>query len=438
MRKLPIFSCRILLFALVSSAAALGQRPINLPGNEQSIGFMVDNKDDLMVLICTLREQEYSHAKNPNAPALLDLWPRAIDTLNRAIAVPDYHGLSKQELNAALGYALFMEGRFAEAVDADRKAVTYGGSPSASYNLVLADLKLAALDDARKDLQQGIQSGGTPRVDLTPLSGLIDSAAAAAKLSAHAQDHYSQAGYAGSSTDFVAAAKLQPDRGRLFASAGLSMLQHGNYELAMKYFNLAVERSSPKDPLPYIGLAETECHRKRWENADVDYSLAIYIDPKSLEARMSQAECLKLRGNWTGEEALLKDMLKIAPDNPEVLNGYGYELTMHNERLPEALSMVQRAVTASPTNGNYLDSLAWTQFKLGQVAQSMQTIQAASHSTPKNPAVLEHYGDIALANHDPTSASAAWSALLKIATDPEQKTRVHAKLAKLGTARAAP
>jgi Tfp pilus assembly protein PilF len=153
---------------------------------------------------------------------------------------------------------------------------------------------------------------------------------------------------------------------------------------------------------------------------------------------MSHAQCLKLRDDWTEQEAVLKDMLKIAPDNPDVLNGYGYELTLHGERLPEALSMIERAVTASPANGSYLDSLAWAQFKLGQLAQAMQSIQAASHAEPKSTTILEHYGDIALANHDPTSASAAWSALLKIPTDTEQKTRVHAKLTALGTARAAP
>ncbi len=438
LRKLRILSCGILLFTLVSSSVALAQRPINLPGNEQSIAFLVDDKDDLMVLIHTLREQEYSRAKNPNAPAPLDMWPSAVGALNRAISFPDFHGLSEQMLNGALGYALFMEGRFTEAAVADRKALTYGGSPSVSYNLVLADIKLAALEDARKDLQQGIQLGGTPRVDLTPLSGLVDNAAAAGKLFAHAADLYSQSDYVGSSTAFIAAAKLEPENGRLFANAGLSMLQRNAYDLAMKYLNLAAERSSPYDPLPHIGLAETECHQKRWENAEEEYALAIDADPTSLQARISHADCLKRKGDWTEQEAVFKDMLRLAPDNPDILNGYGYELTMHGERLPEALSMIQRAVTASPTNGNYLDSLAWAQFKLGQLAPAMQSIQAASHSTPKDPTMLEHYGDIAVANHDPTSASASWNALLKISTDPEQKTRVQKKLGALGSARAAP
>jgi len=427
----------MLLLTLLSSSVALGQRPINLPGNEQSIAFMADDKDDLMVLLRTLREQEYSRAKNPNAPAPLDMWPYAVGALNRAIALSDYHGLSKQMLNGALGYALFMEGRFTEAAVADRKALTYGGSPSVSYNLVLTDIKVASLDGARTDLQQGIQLGGKPSVDLTPLSGLIDNAAAAAKLSAHAADLHSQTDCGGSAADYVAAAKLQPDNGRLFANAGLCMLERSDYDLAVKYFNLAVQRSSPLDPLPHIGLAETECHRKRWDNADGEYALAIDTDPTSLQARISHAECLKRKGDWTEQEAVLKDMLKIAPDNPEVLNGYGYELILHGERLPEALSMIQRAVTASPTNGSYLDSLAWAQFKMGQLAEAMQSIQAASHDTPKNPTILEHYGDIALANHDSASASAAWSALLKISTDPEQKARVQKKLGALGSARAA-
>jgi tetratricopeptide (TPR) repeat protein len=365
------------------------------------------------------------------------MWPYAIDSLNRVTAVSDYHGLSKQMLNAALGYALFMEGRFTEAVAADRKALTYGGSQAASYNLVLADIKVAALEDARKDLQQGIQLGGKPNVDLTPLSGLINSAAAAAKLSAHAAELHSQADYGGSATEYVAAAKLQPDNGRLFANAGLCMLERNDYDLAVKYLNLAAQRSSPLDPLPHIGLGDTECRRKRWDNADGEYALAIDTDPTSLQARISHEECLKRKGDWTEQEAVLKDMLRIAPDNPEVLNGYGYELALHGERLPEALSMIQRAVTASPTNGSYLDSLAWAQFKLGQLEQAMQTIQAASHSTPKDPTLLEHYGDIALANHDPTSAGAAWSALLKTSTDPEQKTRVQKKLGALGSARPA-
>ena len=438
MRKLPLFSCEILLLALLSSSVAPGQRPINLPGNEQSIAFMTDDKADLMVLMHTLREQEYSRAKNPDAPIPLDLWPNAIDALNGAIALADYHGLSKQELDAALGYALFVEGRFVEASLVDRKALTYGSSPPVSYNLVLADIKLGALEDARKDLQQGIQSGGTPGVDLTSLSGLIDNAAAATKLSAHAAELFRQEEYGGAAADYVAAAKLQPENGRLLAMEGLCLLQRGEYDHAVKLLDLAAQLSSPLDPLPHIGLAQTECHRKRWDNAEGEYALALDIDPKSVEARLSHVECLKLRGNWTEEEAVLKDALKLVPTNPEVLNSYGYELTLHGERLPEALSMIQRAVTASPTNGNYLDSLAWTQFKLGQLAEAMQTIQAASHDKPKSLTILDHYGDIAAANHDTRSAKAAWSALLKTATDPELKMRVHKKLAALGTGPAAP
>ena len=424
MSTLPFFSCEILFLALLGSLVAPAQLPINLPGNEQRVTFLADDKDDLMVLMHTLREQEYSRSKNPDAALPLDLWPNAINALNEAIALPDYHGLSKQMLNAAAGYALFMEGRFKEAAAAYRKSLhVWRNSPPVSYNLVLSDIKLAALDDARKDLQ-GIQAGG----DLTLLNGLIDNAAAAAKLSAHAAELFRQDEYAGAAADYAAAAKLQPENGRLLAMEGLCLSQRGEYDHAVKIFNLAVQLSSPQDPLPHVGLSQAECHRKRWDNADGEYALALDIDPKNLETRMSHVECLKLRGNWIEEEAALKDALKLGPDDPEVLNSYGYELALRGERLPEALSMIQRAVAASPTNGNYLDSLAWAQFKSGQLAEAMQTIQAASHDKPKNLTILDHYGDIAVANHDAKSANAAWSAVLKTATDPELKMRVHKKL----------
>ena len=62
-----------------------------------------------------------------------------------------------------------------------------------------------------------------------------------------------------------------------------------------------------------------------------------------------------------------------------------------------------------------LDSLAWVQYRRGKLDDAWEQIQKALNLSgkdePKDPAMLEHYGDIAAARGDADSARAGWGAV---------------------------
>src|SRR5205085_1425688 len=75
-------------------------------------------------------------------------------------------------------------------------------------------------------------------------------------------------------------------------------------------------------------------------------------------------------GDPRGSEESLRRILARDPNNATALNNLGYFLVERNERLAEALELIQRAVRANPTNASFLDSLGWAYFKLGKLGAS--------------------------------------------------------------------
>ena len=72
-------------------------------------------------------------------------------------------------------------------------------------------------------------------------------------------------------------------------------------------------------------------------------------------------------GDTKGSEESLRRILSKDPKNATALNNLGYFLIERNERLNEALELIQRAVRAEPDNSSFLDSLGWAYFKLGKL-----------------------------------------------------------------------
>jgi Tfp pilus assembly protein PilF len=116
------------------------------------------------------------------------------------------------------------------------------------------------------------------------------------------------------------------------------------------------------------------------------------------------------------------------PDNATALNNLGYFLVEHNERLPEALEMIKRAIKAEPTNSSFLDSLGWAYFKLGQLEEAELNLADAARRDNTSATIQEHLGDIYQKQGKPEQARAAWQKSLKLLNEGEQASRIKMKL----------
>ena len=117
--------------------------------------------------------------------------------------------------------------------------------------------------------------------------------------------------------------------------------------------------------------------------------------------------------NVPAAEAEFRKVLAVMPDNPATLNYLGYMLTDRNMRLPEALTMIQKAVDSDPNNGAYLDSLGWVFFRLGRIPEAEENMRRAVDLTPHDPTMHDHYAEVLFKATKVREAIAQWEASLQ-------------------------
>jgi predicted Zn-dependent protease len=133
-------------------------------------------------------------------------------------------------------------------------------------------------------------------------------------------------------------------------------------------------------------------------------------------------------GDTKSSEESLRSVLAKDPNNATALNNLGYFLVERNERLTEALEMIQRAVRAEPTNASYLDSLGWAYFKLGKLNEAERHLSDAARRNTTSATIQEHLGDLYQKLGKTDQALAAWKKALALSVEADEMARIKAKL----------
>jgi tetratricopeptide (TPR) repeat protein len=142
-----------------------------------------------------------------------------------------------------------------------------------------------------------------------------------------------------------------------------------------------------------------------------------------------RASAYEGEGDNDATEADLAAALKLAPDEPELLNFQAYFWIDRGEHLNEALAMVQRAAAAEPQSGEIADSLGWAYYRLGQYQTAVDKLEQAVLLAPSIPEVNDHLGDAYWRVNRKTEAQFSWRRVLSLDPDDKLKARVEAKLA---------
>ena len=100
----------------------------------------------------------------------------------------------------------------------------------------------------------------------------------------------------------------------------------------------------------------------------------------------------KLHRNDDAEKTLI-DLYRLAPDDPQVCNFYGYLLATMNKDLDHAETLVKHALEKEPDNAYYIDSLGWVYYQRGDYANAVTQLERAVKIAKEDPTMLEHLGD---------------------------------------------
>ncbi len=200
----------------------------------------------------------------------------------------------------------------------------------------------------------------------------------------------------------------------------------------------ALRALHPTDVEPLLLISEMRASQKDFAAAEKAVDEALRLHPDSENAAFQQAYLQEMQGNREKAMELMEKFIGNYPDNALALNYVGYNLADSNRELDKAYKLIRRAVELEPDTDFILDSLAWVLFRRGELDEAWEQIQKALNASgkdgPRDPAMLEHYGDIAAARKDADSARNGWQqakTLFEQLGYPEDAARVRQKLERL-------
>ncbi len=188
--------------------------------------------------------------------------------------------------------------------------------------------------------------------------------------------------------------------------------------------------AAPNDRDAAVALADLLRASSRWDEsvAVLDLLLAREAEAPDWRLLYMRAIALEQGGRWPEAEKDLQTALKVNPDEPELLNFLGYSWIDRNERLPEALAMVEKAVAARPQSGAMMDSLGWAYFRLGDYKTAIEKLEAAVELEPGDPDINGHLGDAYWKAGRTIEARFQWQRVLSLEPTDKQKADSEDKL----------
>ena len=128
------------------------------------------------------------------------------------------------------------------------------------------------------------------------------------------------------------------------------------------------------------------------DNPDLLYDFALVAE------KLGQLELM---------EKALRQVMIAAPDNQHAYNALGYSLAERNERLPEAYSLIDKAMKMAPGDPFIMDSMGWVQYRMGNLSEAEAMLRRA-YALRSDPEIAVHLGEVLFAKGDKAGAQQMW------------------------------
>jgi tetratricopeptide (TPR) repeat protein len=128
------------------------------------------------------------------------------------------------------------------------------------------------------------------------------------------------------------------------------------------------------------------------DNPDLLYDFALVAEKLGQVALMEKA---------------LRQVMVAAPDNQHAYNALGYSLAERNERLPEAYTLIDKAMKMAPGDPFIMDSMGWVQFRMGNLSEAESFLRRA-YTLRNDPEIAVHLGEVLFVKGDLAGAQKLW------------------------------
>jgi tetratricopeptide (TPR) repeat protein len=173
----------------------------------------------------------------------------------------------------------------------------------------------------------------------------------------------------------------------------------------------SVLKGGPDDRDSYIMLSQIYMRLKKWKDAEDAIAQAekLAIRPEEKEyIRFLQGSIYERQKKFDLAEQAFRQVLQQDPNNSMTLNYLGYMLADRNIHLEEALTLIKKAIDLDPQNYNYIDSLGWVYFKLGNYDQAEENLRRAADKSPNDATIQDHLGELYARTNRFKLAAAHW------------------------------
>ncbi|MEQ1670249.1 MAG: tetratricopeptide repeat protein, partial [Hyphomicrobium sp.] len=191
-------------------------------------------------------------------------------------------------------------------------------------------------------------------------------------------------------------------------------------------------KDSPKDIRPLEALGNIARARKSFPEAVNYFSRAIALIPKPDQRHWSyyyaRGTAYERMKNWPAAEADLKRALKLAPEQPLILNYLGYSWIDQGRNMKEGMKLIEKAVQLKPDDGYIVDSLGWAHYKQGNYKDAVRYLERAVEIKPEDPTLNDHLGDAFWQVGREREAKFQWGQALSLNPEPEDLEKIKAKV----------
>jgi Flp pilus assembly protein TadD len=185
------------------------------------------------------------------------------------------------------------------------------------------------------------------------------------------------------------------------------MAKSGNLAGARKL--LMEVRVSGEDENVQIVLAETQLLRNagKLQEALPVMEAGLKRYPENVDLLYDYAMLAEKLNRMDLMESTLRKVIKLAPSNQHAYNALGYSLAERNVRLPEAFTLIEKALELAPQDPYIMDSMGWVQFRLGRL-QEAEALLRRAYDLRSDPEIGTHLGEVLWVKGQQEDAKKLW------------------------------
>lgn len=171
---------------------------------------------------------------------------------------------------------------------------------------------------------------------------------------------------------------------------------------------------NPKQPEAHIILGLTYWQKDQFDDAARVLEEGIGQNPKSADLHFNLGTVYDKLNRFDDVVRVMEAAIKLDPHHADALNYLGYSYAERGVKIEQALSLTKQAVALKPTNGYYVDSLAWALFKSGLLPEALTEMKRALALVGDDAVLYEHLGDIYAKQRNLSESREAWLRALEL------------------------